>query len=535
MTDLKDFYPTPPELIERLIEGLRPCNGPFLEPSGGKGDIADYLSKRLGYYDNYTRKRVDIDVIEINQELQHIIKGKGFRLIHDDFLTFETRKAYGTIVANFPFSEGDKHLEKSLDLLTTHGGQLRCLVNAETLKNPYTNLRKALLARLDELAADIEYIGGAFEDADRPTSVEVALIKVCIERPAPFSILLESLKQSQQPHATAAATQEIIGADFVSGIVAHFGMECDAGVRLIKEYQAMKPYILDQLIKEDEGHYASPLITLRIQDRDVSGLDETINRYVRGTRKKYWAALVRDPRFSSQYTSNILSELDKKLEELKDYDFSAFNIRELQKELSAKVVQGVEDAILSLFDTCSRVHAYGEDFGNNIHYYNGWKTNKAHKINKKIILPMYGLRADIRLYGAQLDYRFADKLNDMVKVFNYLSRDKVDVPKLVGDVLAEATKNHDFDLDCRYFRMKLFKKGTAHIWFKDLDLLDKFNIFGSQRKNWLPPSYGKKRYAEMSEEERQVVDEFQGRDKYEQVMNDPSFYLVDARSLLLAA
>jgi hypothetical protein len=35
-------------------------------------------------------------------------------------------------------------------------------------------------------------------------------------------------------------------------------------------------------------------------------------------------------------------------------------------------------------------------------------------------------------------------------------------------------------------------------------------------------------------EERQVVDEFQGRDKYEQVMNDPSFYLVDARSLLLA-
>ena len=27
------------------------------------------------------------------------------------------------------------------------------------------------------------------------------------------------------------------------------------------------------------------------------------------------------------------------------------------------------------------------DFSKNIHYYNGWKTNKAYKINNKIILP----------------------------------------------------------------------------------------------------------------------------------------------------
>lgn len=79
--------------------------------------------------------------------------------------------------------------------------------------------------------------------------------------------------------------------------------------------------------------------------------------------------------------------------------------------------------------------------------------------------------------------------------------------------------------------MKFFKKGTCHIWFNDQELLDKFNIFGSQRKGWLPPSYGHKQYEEMSQEERQTVDNFQGKTEYERVMRNKAFYLVDSKQL----
>jgi hypothetical protein len=68
-----------------------------------------------------------------------------------------------------------------------------------------------------------------------------------------------------------------------------------------------------------------------------------------------------------------------------------------------------------------------------------------------------------------------------------------------------------------------------------LELLEKFNIFGSQRKNWLPPSYGKVAYEAMSDEEKQVIDEFQGKEEYSKVMRNADFYLVDTQTLLLTA
>ena len=62
----------------------------------------------------------------------------------------------------------------------------------------------------------------------------------------------------------------------------------------------------------------------------------------------------------------------------------------LKIQMMEKTVQGVEDTILSLFDELSNKHHYFDETSSNIHYYNGWKTNKAWKINKKVILPLTG-------------------------------------------------------------------------------------------------------------------------------------------------
>ena len=39
---------------------------------------------------------------------------------------------------NPPFSEGDKHLLKAINIMK-NGGQIVCILNAETIKNPYSN------------------------------------------------------------------------------------------------------------------------------------------------------------------------------------------------------------------------------------------------------------------------------------------------------------------------------------------------------------------------------------------------------------
>mgnify|MGYP003290709934 CR=1 FL=1 len=58
---------------------------------------------------------------------------------------------------NPPFSNGDKHLLKALQI-QQNGGKVVCLLNAETIRNPYTETRKTLVDLLEKYEAEIEYI-----------------------------------------------------------------------------------------------------------------------------------------------------------------------------------------------------------------------------------------------------------------------------------------------------------------------------------------------------------------------------------------
>lgn len=534
---IKDYYPTSRAGIEKLLEGL-PLKliGSFLDACAGDGRIAEYLKEETSdYYDRHA----DIDVIEIDDDLQAILKGKGLKLIHDDFLTLRSRKAYGAIIANFPFSIGDKCLEKALQMIERYGGILRCYVNAETIRNPHTTLRQAVVAKLDAMGAEIEYLEGMFEDAERSTDVEVALIKLEIEAPEPFSFVLEGMRRAQAARPVEVGPDELISTNYIEAAVARFDVEAEGGVRLLNEFYGMRPHILDRVIQdEDDGKYAGPILELKVNGKDERSLPASINGYLEALREKYWKALLKDERFGAAYTSNVLKEMDRKVDELIQYDFSLFNIREMQREMNSKIIAGIEAAIIELFDLCTAKHAYGEDFGTNRWLFNGWKSNSAYKVRKKIVLPMYGALRSNYSGGSQLGYDTPEKLMDMVKVFNYLARDRVNVRQLVGTILEKASKQQNFNFDLRYFKVKLYKKGTIHITFLDDELLEKFNIFGCQRKNWLPPAYGRKRYSEMSPEEREVTEAFHGeagRAGYEKVMKDAAYYIVDPQQLLLVA
>ena len=69
-----------------------------------------------------------------------------------------------------------------------------------------------------------------------------------------------------------------------------------------------------------------------------------------------------------------------------------------------------------------------------------------------------------------------------------------------------------------------------------MKLLEKFNLFAGQMKGWLPPTYGRKRYKDMNEEERKVIDSFQGEERYNEIMAESDYYLNSAtQTLMLSA
>lgn len=282
-------------------------------------------------------------------------------------------------------------------------------------------------------------------------------------------------------------------------------------------------------IKEE---YAIPMLTLKVGDHDCSE-----NAYIYSVRRKYWNALFRNDEFMKNMTDDQQQSYLSQVDTLIHYDFSFCNIKEIQIQMAQTMVKGIEDCIIKMFDECSNAHSWYPECSKNIHYYNGWCTNKAWIVNQKVILPIsifykdYSNTTKISTSSYYNTFN-VNLLHDLEKVFNYLggtpqtSWDSYDTMRYVEK--SEQIKNVRF----RYFTVNFFKKGTAHITFTDenLDTLKKFNIFGSQQKGWLPPSYGKKKYQDMTQEEKSVINEFQGEDDYRYILEHADQFIYDPKS-----
>jgi hypothetical protein len=528
-----EFFPTPPRMISRMLAGIEFGEvATVLEPSAGKGDIAARIANRLAHasrndhrwHDEDEAKAV-IDCIEIDPDLRHTLKGAGFRVVHDDFLTYHTRKHYDLIVMNPPFSDGARHLLKALEL-AQYGGRVVCLLNAETIRNSYSFERKTLAKKLEKLGAKIAFHTGEFTDAERPTDVEVALVSVTIPNSVPDSIILEDLREARKVEETRqGAPTDIVSGDFVQAAVARYRFEVDAGVRLIQEYERIAPHLLDSL----RGEYRKPLLALTIDDRKVGG-GCMLNNYIRLTRLKYWQALFEAPEFTGQLTSNLQRELSSRVDTLADYEFSRVNILSIQRDLSMQTIASIEETILKQFDELSRKHYWDKD-SSNVHYYNGWCTNKSWKINEKVILPRRAWDAGWGKwqYGWTRDQQEPVDLEKCMTFMNGGLPPEVSI----GAALTRAEEiQRSANIGSSFFSVTFYKKGTAHIRFLRRDLLNRLNIFGAQQKCWPPPSYGKRKYADMDQAERAVIDSFEGQESYAKVVADPEKYIVEPAGML---
>jgi hypothetical protein len=82
---------------------------------------------------------------------------------------------------NPPFANGDLHLLKAIDI-QKNGGKIVCILNAETIDNPYSNTRKLLANTLNKYNAEIKYYENAFVGSERTTVVCVAVVYIDIPR-----------------------------------------------------------------------------------------------------------------------------------------------------------------------------------------------------------------------------------------------------------------------------------------------------------------------------------------------------------------
>ena len=328
----KTFYPTPEPLAKKLLEGLDwSFIESILEPSAGKGDLARVcagLRKEAGYNGYYPTsdyswddaiRNADIDCIEIDPTLRAVLEQQGLRVIHDDFLTFETQKRYHLIAMNPPFDCGAAHLLHALDLME-RGGEIRCILNAETLRNLYSDQRRELAKRLKNLNAEVEFVQDGFKDTERSTDVEIALVRVSIPMVHIDSSFIDEMRKAPTYKTSTVASEyaDMVRYNEIDEWVNRHNFEVACGIRLIEEWAAMEPFIL----VNPEAERADPILSLKVR-KGSSEVDVTINQYIEQTRLKYWRAIFQHSTFTDKLTSNLLNDLQASVNKFKDYEFSA--------------------------------------------------------------------------------------------------------------------------------------------------------------------------------------------------------------------
>ena len=99
------FFPTPEALAREIVKVADIRAGErTLEPSAGQGNIAQFMPTP--------------DCIELDPKNRAVLIEKGFRVVGDDFMTFEPSEPYDVIVMNPPFCKRQDalHILKAISI-----------------------------------------------------------------------------------------------------------------------------------------------------------------------------------------------------------------------------------------------------------------------------------------------------------------------------------------------------------------------------------------------------------------------------------
>jgi Domain of unknown function (DUF4942)/Methyltransferase small domain len=501
----KDFYPTPRRLANKMIAKIKGDPQYILDPSAGKGDLIEALAARWSIY--HERK---ISAIEISEELQATLRGKGIKVIDSDFLEFSGPDKFDLIIANPPFADGDRHLLKAIDIM--YRGEIVFLLNAETIRNPFTNTRADLIKKLDALNADIEYVPDAFKDAERPTGVGVALIYIKIERQIEDDLFQgvtdgpETIKVETDRH------HDISTGRTIDELVAEYNQIIsfctDTLLAYFKNYPKVWKYI--GLNREADKHERDHKdLTERVQHR--------VNDTIAAVRTDFWRRTLNLKEVRSRLTSKKQAEFEDQIKTRCHMDFTTSNIRQFVLNLLGSHEKTITDSVLEIFEMFTKKYCWSDGlYDDNVHYFNGWKTNKAFKIGKKVIIPIYSSYGHpfVDYSGRwKLDYKAAENLRDIDTVFNYFDgmAPYLSMHQAIEQAFAAGKSS---GIQSEYFKITVYKKRTIHLTFKNQDILRRFNIVACRGRGWLPHDYSSKPYQDCSAEEKAVIESFEGYESY---------------------
>lgn len=441
------FYPTPFDLVIRLIAGYRHYRGICLEPHAGRGDIAD----RLRDYGN-----LKVMCCELSEDLRRILLDKGHNVIGSDFLALVAPYQFDLIVMNPPFRHAAKHILHAWSMLAP-GGELAAILPQTAIGKTEGDYLELNL--LIDTAGKVEEVGTAFSKAERVTNVPcviVRLIKPNQEKFEPFS----NFKPAEDAPEPEPEIRDLPASrDLIRAIVEQY----NAAMRALRvAHNADVEF--RRLVPDSVFHWKDqPKLTERIEN----------------VKEAFWSLIFQRTRIGELTTSSYRQKFMEKQALLSRMEFSERTIYEVLHTFMESRNIILNECVLDLF---KQITYYSRD---NAIEDQRWATNKGWKINPKIIVPgALDVWFDWKLVSRKEDF-----LNDLDKVLSMFGNDKgVCTAKEVREVLdhiRQGQTHYQQKFETSNFSFRVFKKGTIHLWFKDLKTLEMINKYAAERNMFI--------------------------------------------------
>ena len=428
-------------------------------------------------------------------DLISVLRGKEYDVVGCDWLTYDGVSYYDAIVMNPPFSEGAKHLLKAWDFI--HNGEIVCLLNEETIKNPYTDERKRLALVIQQFGS-VEYLGDCFSNAEHKTSVNVAM--VYLKKVAPDDAPdLWAKEATQEKNYTANFDGDInmlAIRDNLGNMENWFNLANEHFCKGIEHIRKARLYMDQNKIRGTSSSRESgfgEIVAMALDNVQTSRAE-----FLRRHRKLAWTSVFEQMEFSRWLDSKQQDRFMRDVERESTIPFTAENIKATLENVFMSRKRLFDESVANVFDElCGHAVENGcgpvapESLKRNWRGSEGWKTNDNYKVNQKLIFP-YGVAYSYGSFNTYSRGEARTVYSDLDRILCVLDGQPFDKCYTVGDALDRATRqvggrtrSGGWTFESEYFEGRFFKKGTVHLKWKREDLWEKFNRTAAAGKKWL--------------------------------------------------
>ena len=185
------------------------------------------------------------------------------------------------------------------------------------------------------------------------------------------------------------------------------------------------------------------------------------NRFRKELQKAFWKVVLDEMLPLQMATSQLQGDINRFVEQQKKVPFTERNLFRMLQIIAGTSEQRIDRAVEAAFDALTQ-HTHENRWN-----VEGWKTNEQYLFGQKFIIPYL---AELSWSGDGMSIRsgaYFDSIRDLIKALCYITgRDYAEVQDPACGMRGIWPGEWN---DWGFFEFKVYKKGTGHFRFKDLE------------------------------------------------------------------